>query len=75
VIAAAFRSDLSYDPVGDFEPITIAATAPNVMVVHPGLPVNSVAELIVYARANPGKLSYASNSIGGSFASRNGAFS
>jgi tripartite-type tricarboxylate transporter receptor subunit TctC len=66
VIAAAFRSDLSYDPVGDFEPITIAATAPNVMVVHPGLPVNSVAELVAYAKANPGKLSYASNSIGGS---------
>lgn len=66
VVAAAFRADLPYDPVKDFEPITIAATTPNVMVVHPGLPVNSVAELITYAKANPGKLSYASNSPGGS---------
>ena len=49
------------------------ATAPNVMVVHPGLPVNSVAELVAYAKANPGKLSYASNSIG-KLASRDGAF-
>ena len=66
VVSAAFRSDLPYDPVKDFEPITIAATTPNVMVVHPALPVNSVAELVAYAKANPGKLSYASNSPGGS---------
>jgi tripartite-type tricarboxylate transporter receptor subunit TctC len=66
VVAAAFRSDLPYDPVKDFEPITIAATTPSVMVVHPSLPVNSVADLVAYAKANPGKLSYASNSPGGS---------
>lgn len=66
VVAAAFRSDLPYDPVKDFEPITVACTTPNVMVVHPSLPVKSVAELVDYAKANPGKLSYASNSPGGS---------
>jgi tripartite-type tricarboxylate transporter receptor subunit TctC len=66
VVAAAFRTDLPYDPVKDFEPITFAATTPNVLVVHPGLPVNSVADLVAYAKANPGKLSYASNSPGGS---------
>ncbi len=66
VVNAAFRADLPYDPVKDFEPITIAATTPNVLVVHPSLPVNSVAELVAHVKANPGKLSYASNSPGGS---------
>jgi tripartite-type tricarboxylate transporter receptor subunit TctC len=66
VVSAAFRADLPYDPVKDFEPITLAATTPNVMVVHPSLSIKSVQELVDYAKANPGKLSYASNSPGGS---------
>jgi len=53
-----------YDPVRDFAPITQAATLPNVLVVHPSLPVKSVAELIAYAKANPGKLNFASAGIG-----------
>ena len=53
-----------YDPVRDFAPITQAATLPNVIVVHPSLQVNSLKELIAYAKANPGKLNFASAGIG-----------
>ena len=53
-----------YDPVRDFAPITQAATLPNVVVVHPSLAVKSVKELIEYARANPGRLNFASAGIG-----------
>jgi tripartite-type tricarboxylate transporter receptor subunit TctC len=55
---------VSYDPVRDFAPITQAATLPNVLVVHPSLPVKSVAELIAYAKAQPGQLNFASAGIG-----------
>jgi tripartite-type tricarboxylate transporter receptor subunit TctC len=55
---------VSYDPVRDFAPITQAATLPNVLVVHPSLPVKSVAELIAYAKQRPGQLNFASAGIG-----------
>ncbi len=53
-----------YDPVRDFAPITQAASLPNILVVHPSLPVKSVAELVEYARRQPGKLNFASAGIG-----------
>ena len=53
-----------YDPIRDFAPVTQAATLPNVLVVHPSLAVKSVKELIAYAKANPGKLNFASAGIG-----------
>jgi tripartite-type tricarboxylate transporter receptor subunit TctC len=49
---------LPYDPIKDFAPITQVFIAANVLVVHPDLPVKSLPELIAYARANPGKLTY-----------------
>jgi tripartite-type tricarboxylate transporter receptor subunit TctC len=55
---------VSYDPVRDFAPITQAASLPNVLVVHPSLPVKSVAELIALARREPGRIAYASAGIG-----------
>lgn len=55
---------LSFDPVKDFTPITLAVTLPNVLVIHPGIPVNSLREFISYAKANPSKLSYASTGSG-----------
>jgi tripartite-type tricarboxylate transporter receptor subunit TctC len=55
---------VTYDPVRDFAPITQAASLPNILVVHPSLPVKSVAELVDYARRQPGKLNFASAGIG-----------
>src|SRR5882724_7025452 len=56
--------NVPYDPVRDFAPITQAATLANVIVVHPSLPVKSIAELIAYAKAHPGQLNFASAGIG-----------
>ena len=53
-----------YDPQRDFAPITQAATLANVIVVHPSLPVKSIAELIAYAKQRPGQLNFASAGIG-----------
>jgi len=55
---------MPYDAAKDFAPITLVAVTPNVLVVNPTLPVNSVRELIAYAKANPGKLSFGSGSNG-----------
>ena len=54
-----------YDPVKDFAPISIVDISPNVLVVHPSLPVKSVKELIALAKAKPGALNYASSGAGG----------
>jgi tripartite-type tricarboxylate transporter receptor subunit TctC len=51
---------LPYDPVKDFAPISLAAIAPNLLVVHPSLPVKSVQDLIALARARPGQLQFSS---------------
>ncbi len=56
--------NLPYDPTRDLAPITLAVTAPQFLAVHPSLPVKDVAEFVAYAKANPGKMSYASVSIG-----------
>jgi tripartite-type tricarboxylate transporter receptor subunit TctC len=57
---------LPYDPFRDFAPVAMLARSVNVLVVTPGLPVNSVRELIDYAKANPGKLNFSSSGIGAS---------
>ncbi|MEO8741092.1 MAG: tripartite tricarboxylate transporter substrate binding protein [Casimicrobiaceae bacterium] len=55
---------MPYDPVRDFTPIMHTVDVNYVLVVHPSVPVNSVAELVAYAKANPGKLSYGSAGSG-----------
>jgi tripartite-type tricarboxylate transporter receptor subunit TctC len=57
---------LTYDPEKDFEPVTIAAKSANILVVNPAVPAQSFQELIAYAKANPGKLTYASQGNGSS---------
>ena len=57
-------SKLPYDPIRDFEPITQAVTVTNMLVVHPSVPANTVAELIEYGRKNPGKLASATGGTG-----------
>ena len=53
-----------FDVTKDFAPITLAGVTPNLLVANPGAPVSSVKELIAYAKANPGKLNYASTGNG-----------
>ena len=57
-------SKLSYNPVKDFAPVSLTASIPLVLVVHPSLPVKSVKELIALAKARPGQLNYASGGVG-----------
>ena len=55
---------LPYDPIKSFTPIAILASGPNVLVVNPELPVNSVQDLLAAAKEKPGQLQYASAGIG-----------
>ena len=55
---------LSYDFVRDFEPVTLMATSPFVLLAHPTLPVRSLQDLIKLAKANPGKLNYSATATG-----------
>ena len=63
-INASLYKNLPYDPVKDFEPITLVATLPNVMMVSPSLGVNSVAELIALLKADANKRTFASSGSG-----------
>jgi tripartite-type tricarboxylate transporter receptor subunit TctC len=63
-INASLYKHLPYDPVRDFTPIALVATAPVTIVVHPSLPVNDLAGLVALAKSEPGKLDYASGGIG-----------
>ena len=63
-IAPSLYPNAGYDPRKDFAPIGMIATAPNSLVVHPSFPVHSVAELIAYAKGNPGKVNFGSAGIG-----------
>ena len=57
---------IPYDPLKDFTPVILGVTVPNILVVHPSVPAKSVPELVAYAKANPGKLTYASQGVGAS---------
>ena len=60
-------ANLPFDSVKDFAPISLIATIENVLVVHPSVPAKNVRELVAYAKANPGKLTYASSGIGSTY--------
>ena len=63
-INGALYAKMPYDMVKDFSPVTLLASAPNLLVVNNSLPVKTVAELIAYMKANPNKLSFGSPGIG-----------
>ncbi|HKA79880.1 MAG TPA: tripartite tricarboxylate transporter substrate binding protein [Xanthobacteraceae bacterium] len=62
--SAAVYRNLDYDPVRSFVPVAMIATSPFVLVVHPNVPATSVKEFVTYAKANPGRISYASVGYG-----------
>jgi tripartite-type tricarboxylate transporter receptor subunit TctC len=64
VLNTVLYRKVPYDPIRDFAPITIAATAPNILIVNPNLPAKSLAELIALAKQKPGALSYGTPGIG-----------
>jgi len=59
-ISPSIYTNLGYDPETSFAPVTMVAVSPHALVVNPSIPVNSVQELIAYAKANPNKLNFAS---------------
>ena len=64
-VAPAMEKSLPYDPKRDIAPITIGVVFPNVIVVHKGVPANTLAEFVALAKAQPGRLDYASSGVGG----------
>lgn len=63
-ISPSLFSKLGYDTFRDFAPITLLATVPNVLLVHPSVPATSLAELVKLAKAHPGKLNFGSGGLG-----------
>lgn len=59
-----YKGRMQYQPEKDLAPITLVARVPNVLVTSPGLPVKSIEELVIHAKKNPGKLSYAISGVG-----------
>jgi tripartite-type tricarboxylate transporter receptor subunit TctC len=64
VVNPTLYDQIPYDPVKDFEPVTLAVTAPAVLTIHPSLPVQTVKDLVALIKANAGKYSYASPGTG-----------
>ena len=65
VINPSLYKNLKYNTRTDFTPISLVAGVPNVLVVNPAFPVNSIQELITFAKANPGKVMFGSSGTGG----------
>src|SRR4030088_2754094 len=64
VTAAAIYKNLDYDPIRSFAPIAMVIYAPQMLVVHPSVPANSLPEFIAYAKSNPGKITFGSSGYG-----------
>ena len=64
VISPSLFPRLGYDTFRDFTPVTLIATVPNVLVVHPSVPAHSLGELVKLAKAHPGKLNFGSGGVG-----------
>jgi len=66
ITPARFKARLTYDPVRDFAFPAMIGGVPNVLMVHPSMPVKSLRDFIAYARAHPGKVNFGSSGVGGS---------
>ena len=64
VVSPSLYAKLPFDPLADLVPVTQVNSAPLMLIIHPSLPVKSVAELIAYAKARPGQLNYGSGGVG-----------
>jgi tripartite-type tricarboxylate transporter receptor subunit TctC len=64
MVNPSLYAKVPYDPIKDFAPVTLAATSPNILFVHPSVPAHSVKELIALIKSSPGKYSYAQPSTG-----------
>jgi tripartite-type tricarboxylate transporter receptor subunit TctC len=73
-VNATLYPNLPFDPVKDFTPLTLVATAPSMLVAHPSFPAKDVRELIAMAKAQPGKLNFAIGAIGSSLHMAGDAF-
>ena len=62
-IGPSLYKKLPFDPIKDFTPVTQLANAPNILVVHPSVPVKNFVEFIAYAKANPAKINFASAAV------------
>jgi tripartite-type tricarboxylate transporter receptor subunit TctC len=60
----ALYAKVSFDPIKDFAPVSVVAAASNILIVHPSMPANSIAELIALVREHPGKYTYGSSGTG-----------
>ncbi len=65
-INASLFKNLAFDPVADFAPVSLVASTPNILVVHPSTPARTVKEVIALAKAKPGTLNFASAGVGSS---------
>ena len=63
-VSASLLEKMPYDPVKDFEPVSLLMAMPNLLVVHPSVPVTNIRELVAYAKQNPGKLRYGHPGVG-----------
>jgi len=64
VINPSLYRNVSWDPLRDFVPLTLAGTLPNILMVHPSVPVRNVKELVALAKAKPGQLNYSTSGVG-----------
>ncbi|UUC93635.1 MULTISPECIES: tripartite tricarboxylate transporter substrate binding protein [Comamonas] len=65
-INSALQKNLPYDAVKDFAPVTVVASTPNIIVVHPSVPARTLGELLALAKTRPGQINFGSTSPGGS---------
>lgn len=65
VVGPALYTNFPFDPARDLVPVTLVATAMNMLTLHPSVPARNLAEFVEYAKAHPGKLNYASGGTGG----------